>query len=329
MNTPSRYTLTIAIPTFNRAARLQAALRQAFMSIDGLADVQVLVSDNESSDNTRAVCAAYMDRPNFRYFRNPVNVGFDKNYLNCVQKSDADYVWVAGDDDELDSKAIARVLEHIRRHSPSMIVLNGSQSNEPRFSKVGGIDVSNDFMDFFKAYGFHFTWITTTILKTSALQFPAKNVEARSSGFIHIALHLESFLHGGRFVMDFEPLVRTSGNVSEYSESFKKMAELFARTLCSIMDMYAASMTNDVQVAFLMGHHVHYGMFRMGYFIQARASRGLTKEDFQDFLPYFRRVTKAWPAGWLAYALPALLSRLIVQSRSLLVRHRLRLSTGR
>ena len=75
--------VTIAIPTFNRAdgsmlQTVQAALSQTY------ANVEVLVSDNASSDNTQELISA-IDDPRLRYVRHPENIGANNNFNSCVE----------------------------------------------------------------------------------------------------------------------------------------------------------------------------------------------------------------------------------------------------
>src|SRR5581483_7663062 len=63
--------VTIAIPTYNRAASylpLPSALDQTYP------DIEVMVSDNASSDGTAALVSGVRD-PRLRYLRHAVNIG--------------------------------------------------------------------------------------------------------------------------------------------------------------------------------------------------------------------------------------------------------------
>src|ERR1700712_5100335 len=77
--------LTIAIPTYNRAASLQRLL-ECLSSQDDIQLVQVLVSDNGSTDDTRNIVNEFVDRfePKIKSVGFPSNRGFDANYLNCL-----------------------------------------------------------------------------------------------------------------------------------------------------------------------------------------------------------------------------------------------------
>lgn len=300
----AHYKLTIAVPTFNRAALLQATLSGLFSAIGCSRDVQILVSDNASPDNTERVCRQYDKELNFKYLRNSDNIGFDGNYLNCIDGADADYVWVVGDDDCVSAVAIEKVLRHIDELRPSMIVLNGASNKRCRIDRTVGMAVFEDFDSFFGEYGYHFTWITSTVLRKSSLRRLNREELSLSDGFVHLALQLKSFLEEGKFVIDFEPLIETTDNVSDYSQNIKKLALLFARSLCNIVDMHSAALSSKSASNFLLAHHRRFSMFGSGFFIRARAKNLISRDEFFDLLPYFKKVTLKWRLAVLIYGVP-------------------------
>jgi abequosyltransferase len=92
------YKLTICIPTYNReiyiASTLQKILDQNF---NGL---QVVISDNASNDNTESIVAEFNKKGlAIKYFRWPINMGADKNYLKAADLADGEYIWFLGSDD--------------------------------------------------------------------------------------------------------------------------------------------------------------------------------------------------------------------------------------
>lgn len=133
--------LTIALPTFNRAKRLDKALNDLFHLLKNTAYsqyIEVLVSDNGSTDDTVNILdqykALYSDAGfNFSVNRNLKNLGFDANVNECYRKSQCEYIWFLSDDDNVKSGAIAEVVETIKNFSPSIILFNFDQ--EPYTNK--------------------------------------------------------------------------------------------------------------------------------------------------------------------------------------------------
>ena len=104
--------LSMCIPTYNGGDKLEICLDKLFTSIAGNMDVEVIVSDNCSTDNTQEIIRKYKTNSCFRYYRNDTNVGFSGNLLLLIDNyAKGDYCWVIGDDDFLDSDAISNVIK--------------------------------------------------------------------------------------------------------------------------------------------------------------------------------------------------------------------------
>jgi glycosyltransferase involved in cell wall biosynthesis len=103
--------LSICIPTYNRSRCLAELLDSIVQQGASEAGVEVVVSDDASSDDTAAVVRGFVAKlPNLRLIEQPANIGLDRNFLAVVEAASGDYVWLMGDDDRLEPGAIARVL---------------------------------------------------------------------------------------------------------------------------------------------------------------------------------------------------------------------------
>ncbi len=104
--------LTIAIPTFQRAKYLDICLASLEKNIlQNKDDLEVLVIDNNSQDNTAEVVAKYIIPLKIRYIHNTTNIGPDENFKKCIREATSQYIWILGDDDVLFEKTIEHVLE--------------------------------------------------------------------------------------------------------------------------------------------------------------------------------------------------------------------------
>ncbi len=108
--------LSICIPTYNRASYLKETLENVFSFKEALLpQVEVVVCDNNSPDNTQEVLAEFAKKySNLRYFKNPQNIDFDGNMLEVFNRARGQYCLVLGDDDAFANGAIARLLEDIK-----------------------------------------------------------------------------------------------------------------------------------------------------------------------------------------------------------------------
>ena len=100
--TGSKPLLTIAVPTYNRAATLKLLLETLSPQVAALPEVELLISDNASMDDTRQVVEEQIANGlRCEYIRNASNIQADPNFLQCYQKARGRYVWIFGDDDVL------------------------------------------------------------------------------------------------------------------------------------------------------------------------------------------------------------------------------------
>ncbi len=108
--------LSICIPTFNRSKLLKASLLSVLEQIDGYEDdVEVIVSDNCSSDDTEQVIHSLQIFRPFKYNRNKENIGAGQNfYLLTNELANGEYCWLIGDDDFLRKDSLPRLIKMLK-----------------------------------------------------------------------------------------------------------------------------------------------------------------------------------------------------------------------
>ena len=116
--------LSVAIPTYNRAALLQVCLDSLVKQASP--GVELVVCDNASTDDTVRILGEYRARyPEIRVFVNEKNLGPDSNILRCLKESRGGFIFLLSDDDFLLPGGLLNVLRAIH-DSPraGMIHLN-------------------------------------------------------------------------------------------------------------------------------------------------------------------------------------------------------------
>lgn len=112
--------LTIAIPTYNRARILKEGLSrlyQEWLALDNNSDIEILVSNNASPDNTDDVVKAIMAKGfPINYNVNKENIGGDANILKCYQMARGRFAWVLGDDDFIKEGSLRIIIEFLSKH---------------------------------------------------------------------------------------------------------------------------------------------------------------------------------------------------------------------
>jgi abequosyltransferase len=126
MQNNPEYLLSICIPTYNRAKLLPIALDSVlnqFQQSPELANlIEVVVSDNASSDNTQSLVLQYQQKfSQVKYFRNAENLGGDLNLANSVVKATGKYAWYLGDDDALVPGSLACVVKVLKQYQPAVV----------------------------------------------------------------------------------------------------------------------------------------------------------------------------------------------------------------
>jgi glycosyltransferase involved in cell wall biosynthesis len=117
--------VSIGIPTYNRASSylkqaLQSAVHQTYKNIE------IIVSDNCSSDDTESVVRAFND-PRIRYYRQPNNIGALNNRNFCLQQSQGKYFLFLCDDDLIDEDFISTCMGTVKCHDEPGVILTGAR----------------------------------------------------------------------------------------------------------------------------------------------------------------------------------------------------------
>ncbi len=117
--------VTIAIPTYNRAsAFLSYALRSAVEQT--YENLEIIVSDNCSEDDTESVVGGYGDS-RIQYYKQKENIGFLRNVNYCLDKARGEYFLLLFDDDLIDQDFIECCIRVSQNHSKVGIVLTGTR----------------------------------------------------------------------------------------------------------------------------------------------------------------------------------------------------------
>ncbi len=112
-----RQSLTIAILTYNRAKMLQRAVRSALAQYSPFVDIEVLVIDDGSRDNSQQRLAKYIDK--MRYIRLEENVGVGRASALAVKEAKSEF-FVRLDSDDFLSSHFALHMAPILAENPSI-----------------------------------------------------------------------------------------------------------------------------------------------------------------------------------------------------------------
>lgn len=162
--------LSIAIPSYNRCKYLDLLLASILKQYNDCASlVEIIVSDNASTDATPQVVAKYIEFGlAIKYIRNVENLGPDRNIAQCFSLATGEYVWIMGDDDYFLDQALVTVLGVINKTQSDPIgiihVSATSKSLVPKEINLIKLEQSISRDDFVKKINVFLTFISGNIV---------------------------------------------------------------------------------------------------------------------------------------------------------------------
>ncbi len=114
--------VSIIIPTYNRANYLVQAIESALAQ--DYPNLEIVVSDNCSTDKTEEVVKKYLSDKRFKYFRNEKNLGMTGNWRRALYEYiSGDWAIILSDDDYfIDNSYISKAIELIMKFEDLVIV---------------------------------------------------------------------------------------------------------------------------------------------------------------------------------------------------------------
>ena len=105
--------VSICIPTYNRAnfiaKAIDSALGQTYKNIE------VIVVDNASTDNTEKIVKAY-DDPRLKYVRNSENLGLFGNFNRCIELYNGDFLHILHSDEYIEPNFTEKCIRFFEEH---------------------------------------------------------------------------------------------------------------------------------------------------------------------------------------------------------------------
>lgn len=219
--------LSICIATKNRGNLISQTLDSIICQIED--EVEVVVLDGASTDNTCEILKSYSNRyPFIHYIREEENSGLDSGYDKAVVNSNGDYCWVMTDDDLLVPGAINRVLSKMKNNYDLIVVniacfstdlskdLNQKlfRVNEDKVYKVG--DSENIFVEL--ATGLSF--IGCVVIKRS-LWLSKDRSPFFGTEFVHVGVIFENNFIENAILISQPFILYRSGNSAWTERSFE------------------------------------------------------------------------------------------------------------
>lgn len=158
----SEYLISIGVPTYNRAHVLKQMLENitSLPSFVQTNDVEVVISDNASTDDTPLVVKAFVEKypERIRYFRNDMGVG-SENFHLALERGRGCFRKLANDTLLFTEEGLSNMIAVVRQFKKDRPLLY-FRSVSPR--QASDVIRCSSFENFFKLVGFYTTWIAET-----------------------------------------------------------------------------------------------------------------------------------------------------------------------
>jgi glycosyltransferase involved in cell wall biosynthesis len=202
--------ISLCIPQYNRIKYLIRNLE--ILSKQTYKNIEIVVSDDASTDNTKEEIDAYNRFSRFPvvYYRHEKNVGYDANLRKSMELASGDYCFILGNDDTLfTDDVIERVVTFlIANNLPEIGFCNYIEDKDHReiISRAPFTGVAGSGFEVALKFGRSFSFVGGIIIRKDV--FSSVNTE-KADGSIFVQMYLATLViaRGGRLFMFKEPLV--------------------------------------------------------------------------------------------------------------------------
>lgn len=202
-------TLSIAIPTYNGSPYIRGALDSIISQLEDVdEEVEIVISDNASTDKTPEIIRDYQNKyPFIKYFRNEENLGPDRNYDLAVRRARGEFVWLFSDDDKIRYGGIRKVIEVINTY-PSIAAIFVNYESQYRFNcSQDCLCLNGD--DFFNRTCFKNSLASSNVIKKAEWEL-VDTSKYFCTNWIHVGVLIEAVSKTPGFIIS-DPLVQQIG----------------------------------------------------------------------------------------------------------------------
>jgi glycosyltransferase involved in cell wall biosynthesis len=122
MNTPK---ISVLIPTYNYARYLDQAIQSVLNQT--FTDFELIIVDDNSSDNTNTVMQKYLADKRISYYKNPTNLGLPGNWNKCLSLAKGKYLKFLMADDKFHPQLLEKFTAIFDRY-PNVSVVTSNKA---------------------------------------------------------------------------------------------------------------------------------------------------------------------------------------------------------
>lgn len=133
--------LSICIPTYNRSDVLKRCIESIIKNNGFCEDVEIVISDNCSTDDTECISRDYASRfTNISYFKNPTNVGGERNFILALQRGNGQFLKLMNDYSSFTETGLINILRSIKENIHEKRPLFYQNNNDGLFREICSLD---------------------------------------------------------------------------------------------------------------------------------------------------------------------------------------------
>jgi glycosyltransferase involved in cell wall biosynthesis len=122
---PTTPKVSVLLPTFNSASFLDEAIRSVLNQT--YVDFELIIVDNNSTDNTQALVEPYLSDARVRYYRNATNIGLGNNWNLALTYAKGEYIKFLCSDDKFHFRLLEKFVPILDVYPQVSLVTSGRE----------------------------------------------------------------------------------------------------------------------------------------------------------------------------------------------------------
>ena len=306
--------LTIAVPTYNRRELLDLCLSQLVPQVRSRpGEVELLVSDNGSTDGTRDLVDAYLaSGVPLRYIQNESNLGPDRNFAQCFAQASGKFILLLGDDDVLLDGALEKLLPVLRNENPGVVHVKTHAFREdfraerPKRDPSGNSIIYSDPKAFAARVNVNFTFISANVVNKSLVDESLRPEDFLATGLVQLSWTLSAVLNAQvNIFLDDLIVAAKVENTGGY-----QLCRVFGVNMNRIFKMFEDKGADPE--FFRIVNRKTITTFFPGWILKLRARGGAFQDEdyFETLRPDFRGFPTLWTMVWPVSKWPVPLAKI-------------------
>ena len=298
----NKFTLSIVIPTYNRSKYLERALNSINEQLEEFNnDIEVFVSDNASTDNTKYILEKFEKtfKCNFSYSINKENFGSSFNIIKVIKSARGKYTLVLGDDDVIVYGTLIKVINFLNIQENTSLISLGTKGcnviNKSDYFKYNPKKIRYitffSYADFIRYVNVQLSFTSSIIFESS---FANSNLleEIKGSNLPNIAIILNALISKQKTQSILNTIILgQNGNNSGYNSFDIFNNELYDMTMKkSIINFNFSRLFSKVFLQYL--HPYDYYHFRINN------TKNDTNEKIWKQYSYLKNYFEYWFFLW-------------------------------